>query len=160
MKAIFGLFEHWELTPVESRRLLGDPDESTFHRWRSGEAEEVPPETALRMATLRGIQEELRLAFRIPDTGYSWIKKPNEAFGGISALDRMMQGSLPDLIAIREVLNARRGGGLPCQDGLEQRRAAAERIRQQSRAVAQYIASSPDAQDFYADWGTPADLGS
>jgi hypothetical protein len=157
MRAIIRMFEDWELTPAEARRLLGGPDESTFHCWTSGEVEEVPTETALRPATLLSIQEELRLAFRVPDTGYSWIRKRNEALGGISALDRMMQGSLPDLVAVQEVLNARRVGGLPCQDGLERRRAAAERIGQQSQVVARYIASPQDAQDFYADWGTPMD---
>jgi hypothetical protein len=34
-----------------------------------------------------------------------------------------------------------------------------ERIRAQSRAVGAYVASSPDAREFYADWGTPAGEG-
>lgn len=33
------------------------------------------------------------------------------------------------------------------------------RIRAQSRAVADYVASSPDAQEFYKDWGTPTAIG-
>ena len=35
-----------------------------------------------------------------------------------------------------------------------------ERIRSQSRAVGEYVASSPDAASFYADWGAPPQQGS
>jgi uncharacterized protein (DUF1778 family) len=38
----------------------------------------------------------------------------------------------------------------------EARRVRRERIRAQSRAVGAYVASAPDGQAFYADWGTPA----
>jgi 5-formyltetrahydrofolate cyclo-ligase len=37
----------------------------------------------------------------------------------------------------------------------EARRLRRERIRQQSKAVAEYVASSKEAQEFYEDWGTP-----
>jgi len=34
------------------------------------------------------------------------------------------------------------------------------RIREESAAVARYVRSSPEAQEFYRDWGTPlADVG-
>ena len=38
----------------------------------------------------------------------------------------------------------------------EARRLRRERIRQQSLAVGQYVAASPEAQEFYADWGSSA----
>ncbi len=37
----------------------------------------------------------------------------------------------------------------------EARRVRRERIREQSRAVADYVATSPEAQRFFDDWGTP-----
>jgi hypothetical protein len=37
----------------------------------------------------------------------------------------------------------------------EARRVRRERIREQSRAVGAYVASSPEGQAFYAEWGTP-----
>jgi hypothetical protein len=37
----------------------------------------------------------------------------------------------------------------------EAKRVRAERIREQSRAVAAYVRSSKEAQEFYRDWGTP-----
>jgi uncharacterized protein (DUF1778 family) len=41
----------------------------------------------------------------------------------------------------------------------EARRLRRERIRAQSRAVGDYVASSPEASEFYADWGIPAGEG-
>ena len=41
----------------------------------------------------------------------------------------------------------------------EARRVRRERVRAQSRAVGAYVASSPEAGAFYADWGTPASEG-
>jgi hypothetical protein len=41
----------------------------------------------------------------------------------------------------------------------EARRVRRERIRAQSRAVAEYLATSPEARSFYEDWGTPAPVG-
>ncbi|NYZ24560.1 hypothetical protein [Azospirillum oleiclasticum] len=40
----------------------------------------------------------------------------------------------------------------PVEPSTAERRA---RIRAQSAAVAEYVRSSPDAQAFYEDWGTP-----
>jgi hypothetical protein len=37
----------------------------------------------------------------------------------------------------------------------EARRVRRERIRQQSRAVASYVAATPEAREFYADVGAP-----
>ena len=39
--------------------------------------------------------------------------------------------------------------------GAEARRIRRERIREQSREVAAYVAGSPEGAAFFADWGTP-----
>lgn len=39
----------------------------------------------------------------------------------------------------------------------EARRLRRERIRAQSRAVGEYVATTPEAADFYTRWGTPND---
>jgi hypothetical protein len=41
----------------------------------------------------------------------------------------------------------------------EARRVQRERIRQQSRAVADYVAASPEARAFYDDWGSSDPIG-
>jgi hypothetical protein len=41
----------------------------------------------------------------------------------------------------------------------EAKRLRRERIRAQSRAVGDYVASSPEARAFYVEWGTPSAEG-
>ncbi len=41
----------------------------------------------------------------------------------------------------------------------EAKRVRRERVRAQSRAVAAYVASSPEARAFHEDWGTPTAEG-
>jgi len=57
-----------------------------------------------------GIHGALRILFREPERGYAWIRKDNEAFGGQSALERMTAGDMTDLAAVRDYLDAERGG--------------------------------------------------
>jgi hypothetical protein len=62
----------------------------------------------MRMAHLMGIHKGVRHLFKDPSRGYEWIKAPNAAFGGKSALDVMLQGELSDLAVMREWLDAER----------------------------------------------------
>jgi hypothetical protein len=110
LRAVLNLFDRWKLTPVESRRLLGDPSERTYQRWRKGEIAVLPRDTIFRLGTLLGIHKALRYMFSAPERGYAWIRKPNAAFGGHSALDRMLQGAPTTLAAVRAYLDAERGG--------------------------------------------------
>ena len=57
-----------------------------------------------------GIHKGLRLIFGDSPRVYAWIKAPNAAFGGQSALDVMLQGELTDLIRVRRYIDAERGG--------------------------------------------------
>ena len=57
-----------------------------------------------------GIHKALRHLFKEPARAYAWVKKPNAAFGGQSALERMLAGDVTDLAAVRAYLDAERGG--------------------------------------------------
>jgi len=57
-----------------------------------------------------GIHKALRMLFKEPERGYAWLRKDNAAFGGQSALSRMLAGELVDLAAVRAYLDAERGG--------------------------------------------------
>jgi hypothetical protein len=62
------------------------------------------------MAHLMGIHKGVRHVFREAERGYQWMRKPNRAFGGQSALERLLAGEIPDLAAVRSYLDAERGG--------------------------------------------------
>ena len=103
------LFRAWDLTDVEACTLLGGMSPRTWARWKSGQIGRIDRDLRMRMALLMGIHKGLRYLFRDPDRGYTWIRKPNAAFEGRSALDVMMRGEITDLIDMRNWLNAERG---------------------------------------------------
>jgi hypothetical protein len=110
LRAAFALFAKWGLTDAQARTLLGQPSSSTLYRWKRGEIGSIPPDTVWRLGDLMGIHKALRYMFTDPARGYAWVHKPNLAFGGGSALYRMLAGSPGDLAAVRAYLDAERGG--------------------------------------------------
>jgi hypothetical protein len=110
MRAVFNLFRLWDVTDAQARVLLGQPSPSTFYRWKRGEIGAVPHDTVCRLGDLMGIHKALRHLFTEPERCYAWTAKPNAAFAGKSALDRMLAGAPNDLTAVRNYLDAERGG--------------------------------------------------
>ena len=103
------LFRAWKLTDAEACTLLGGMSPRTWARWKEGEIGRTDRDLRMRMAHLMGIHKGLRYLFRDAARGYAWIRKPNAAFGGMSALDLMLRGEIADLAAMRNWLNAERG---------------------------------------------------
>jgi len=108
LRATFNLFDRWQLSDGEARTLLGEPSPSTFYRWKRGEVGSIPRDTIWRLGDLMGIHKALRYMFAEPKRGYAWIRAANLAFGGKSALDRMLAGAPSDIAAVRAYLDAER----------------------------------------------------
>lgn len=109
LRALINLFDRWGLEDREAATLLGQLPR-TYARWRQGATGRFGPDVLARMSNLLGIHKALRLTFVEPSRGYAWIKAPNEAFGGRSALQVMLGGALTDLMRVRRYLDAERGG--------------------------------------------------
>lgn len=103
------LFRAWQLTDIEARTLLGDMAQRTWARWKDGSVGRIDRDLRARMAILMGVHKGLRYLFSDPARGYAWIRKPNDTFGGQSALDVMLRGEITDLIDLRTYLDAERG---------------------------------------------------
>jgi hypothetical protein len=110
LRAALRLFEHWQLDDRQARMLLGQPAARTFARWKAGEVGHIPFDTTRRLSYLMGVHKGLRYLFKEPERAYAWVHRPNEAFGGQSALARMLAGDVTDLAAVREYLDAERAG--------------------------------------------------
>jgi hypothetical protein len=110
LRAVLNLFDRWQLNTAEARRLLGNPSERTYQRWRKGDVAGLSDDTIFRLGTLLGIHKALRYMFAEPERGYAWIRAPNAAFAGHSALERMLQGAPTALAAVRAYLDAERAG--------------------------------------------------
>jgi hypothetical protein len=107
-RAVLNLLAKWELTDDQASKLLDVPVR-TLRRWKAEGPGRIGRDGKARLSNLMGIHKALRILFREPERGYRWIKAPNEAFGGASALDVMLGGELTDLMRVRRYLDSERG---------------------------------------------------
>ena len=108
-RAALNLFRLWGVTDAQAAIILDLP-RRTFARWKAGEVGRIGRDGKARLSNLMGIHKALRIIFREPARGYAWIKTPNAAFGGASAMDVMLNGELIALMRVRNYLDAERGG--------------------------------------------------
>jgi hypothetical protein len=113
LRAFFNIAQAWGLNTDEQMTLLGSPARSTFFKWKSApENADLKRDTLERLSYLLGIYKALQILLPDSSAADAWVKKPNIAplFGGKSALERMLGGNISDLLAVRQYLDARRGG--------------------------------------------------
>jgi len=108
-RAVVNLFARWQLGDREAATLLGGLSPRTWARWKRGEIGRLDRDRKARLSNLMGIHKALRLIFNEKARSFDWIRRPNAAFGGRSALDVMLDGELTDLMRVRRYLDAERG---------------------------------------------------
>ena len=111
LRAYFAIARAWGLKNAEARRLLGDPPESTWYKWKKQQDGSPGRDVLERSSYVLGIYKALQVLFPDPTRADAWLRKPNAAlpFGGGSALDRMLSGNVADLFVVRSYLDAQRG---------------------------------------------------
>jgi hypothetical protein len=113
LRAFFNIARDWGLAIDDQIVLLGSPGRSTFFKWKAApNSARLSRDTLERLSLLLGIYKALQILLPEPATADAWIKRPNSAppFGGASALARMLAGNVSDLVAVRQYLDAMRGG--------------------------------------------------
>jgi hypothetical protein len=111
IRTFFNLADAWELSNEERRALLGWPPESTFYKYKAGQAGTLSYDTLMRISLLLGIYKDLQILYPEANLANRWVKLPNAnpLFGGRPALALMME-SIDGLYQVRRLLDARRGG--------------------------------------------------
>jgi len=113
LRAFFNIARDWDLSAEEQIVLLGSPGRSTYFKWKSApQTARLGRDTLERLSLLLGIYKSLQILLPQPGAADTWVKRPNSAppFGGRRALDRMLAGNISDLVAVRQYLDAMRGG--------------------------------------------------
>jgi hypothetical protein len=113
LRAFFNIAQAWGLNNDQQMVLLGAPGRSTFFKWKSApDSAELKHDTLERLSYILGIYKALQILLPDPGAADGWVKRTNTAplFGGKSALERMLGGNISDLLAVRQYLDARRGG--------------------------------------------------
>lgn len=103
---VVNLFKRWQLSDREACNLLGGLSLSTYRRWKQGKVGKIGPDLLLRVGNLLGIHAALRLLFMDRVPAYEWVRKPNEIYGGKSALEFMLSGDITSIIDVRRYLDA------------------------------------------------------
>ena len=111
LRAFVNIAEAWELTVADQLTLLGIASRSTFFKWRRERNPRLPRDTLERLSYLLGIYKSLQILLPDAKIADAWVRKPNTAaaFGGRSALERMLSGQVADLYVVRQYLDAQRG---------------------------------------------------
>jgi uncharacterized protein (DUF2384 family) len=108
-RGFFGIMDAWEVRDADAQVLLGRPSRTTFYGWKKAEGGKLSHDTLERVSYVLGIYKALQLLFSNPDQADAWMKKPNAAFGGQSALERALGGRVVDLAEVRQYLDFVRG---------------------------------------------------
>ena len=111
LRAFANIAEAWGLPVADQLKLLGIASRSTFFKWRRERNPRLPRDTLERLSYLLGIYKSLQILLPDPKLADEWVRKPNAApaFGGRSALERMLSGQVADLYVVRQYLDAQRG---------------------------------------------------
>jgi hypothetical protein len=92
--------------------VRAQPPRSSYFAWRKAPDKAVlSRDTLERLSLLLGIYKALQILLPDPAAADAWVRKPNAAFGGASALSQMLAGNVGDLVRVRRWLDAARGGG-------------------------------------------------
>lgn len=95
----------WGLSTASTCALLGGISERTWRRWQS-QPPTLDHDALTRISLLIGIHRSLRVVFG-PSLGDAWptIANTNPLFAGRTPIDTMVSGGIPQLIAVREVVD-------------------------------------------------------
>jgi Protein of unknown function (DUF2384) len=110
-RAFFRIMEAWGVTDHDARALLGAPSRTTFYNYKRGEGGALSGDTLERISYVLGIYKGLQLLFPNPEQADAWMRKPNRAFGGRTALEHALGGRVVDLARVREYVDSVRGQG-------------------------------------------------
>lgn len=101
LKAFRRLAERWRLRIEEQEILLATP-RRTLYNWSERPSSARPDRDKLeRISNLLGILGGLTSVYGDNVRADEWLRRPNDAFGGSTPLERMLGGNVGDLAAVR-----------------------------------------------------------
>jgi len=109
--AFFKIVQTWKLRDELARQLLGGVSNGMFYQLKRGQKKILDQDKLTRISLLLGIFKSLNVLYsrKLAD---AWINLPNAnpVFAGEAPLTYMVQGGVPALMRVRQLLDARRGG--------------------------------------------------
>lgn len=109
LEGFFSIMGKWGVENSAARVILGSPPERSFYEWKKGKVARLPEDTFRRIGYIAGIWKALQIVYSQPEHADTWVKRPNQYFGGQTPLQRMIAGDVTDLAAVRSYIDAARG---------------------------------------------------
>lgn len=113
LPAIFAIFSLWRLTGAQQMTLMGLSSEKTLYNWKNQpEKARLTSDLLDRASYILGIYKSLQILLPDQSLADQWLVTPNDnpLFNGTAPLDRLLAGKIVDLAAVRNFLDAERGG--------------------------------------------------
>lgn len=104
LKTFFNITEKWQATEAQQMIILDLSDKSVFTSWKRGGLTEIPKEKLERISHVLAIYRSLRTLFPTSSLADAWIRKSNDKFNGLSALDYICQKPKDGLVVLRQFL--------------------------------------------------------
>lgn len=112
MKSFLRIMEKWSIKDPDARQLLGGISSGSYYGLKKEPAQRtLDQDTLIRISLLVGIFKALNILYS-KSLADAWITLPNRnpMFRGSSPLAYMAQRGQPGMVAVRQLLDARRGG--------------------------------------------------
>lgn len=111
LKGFFKLAQAWKLRDEDACVLLGGVSSSSYYEWKKKPDRVLEVDRLTRISYLLGIYKSLHILYG-DELADRWVHLPNRnaLFGGRTPLAYMMEGGLIAMQALRQLLDARRGG--------------------------------------------------
>ncbi|MBL4836840.1 MAG: DUF2384 domain-containing protein [Kordiimonadaceae bacterium] len=111
MKAFVRMMDAWDMSVDQRCAILGDIPRQTYHKWARGDVSKLSRDQLERIGIALGIYKGLNLLFNDEGGRLRWFKSLNHdyAFRGKSPAERMTEGGMHDLYAVRAYVDGLRG---------------------------------------------------
>lgn len=112
IKGFLRIMEKWSLRDADARLLLGGISSGSFYALKKAPHNRALDQDMLtRISLLIGIFKALNILYS-PQLADAWITQSNRnpMFQGATPLAYMLQRGQPGMVAVRQLLDARRGG--------------------------------------------------
>ncbi len=110
-QGLFNILGKWAVGEEDGLRLLGGVSRAKFYALKKNPAGALDQDKLQRVSLLVGIFKALNILHseKLAD---AWVSLPNRnrIFAGQTPLQFMVKGGLPNMLVVRRLLDARRGG--------------------------------------------------
>ncbi len=100
----------WQVRDEAARQLLGGVSNGVYYQMKRGQKKTLDQDKLTRISLLIGIFKALNILYgrKLADAWVS-LSNSNPMFEGEPPLTYMVQGGVPALVRVRQLLDARRG---------------------------------------------------